>query len=78
MNLIISSMLLFIIILIAPRRVEERYFSPEQKNYVWMRDKGKCQICRGRVVPYIGEQRSAEFDHIKPYSKGGRRKGNSY
>ena len=39
-------------------------FVPKQvKAVVWNRDKGKCQNC--------GSTRALEYDHIKPFGKGG-------
>ena len=34
------------------------------KDQVWQRDNGRCIVC--------GSNRNIEFDHIIPYSKGGR------
>jgi len=41
-----------------------RYISKDTKDYVYKRDKGRCRQCRSR--------KNLEYDHIKPYSKGGK------
>ena len=41
-----------------------RFFSASQKNALWIRCKGKCELCRIGLVPYIGQENSAEADHI--------------
>jgi len=40
-----------------------RYISPEVKQEVWSRDRGKCQMC--------GSRKELQYDHIIPVSKGG-------
>ena len=52
-------------------RIDSRAFDSHQRNALWVLSKGSCRICKINLLPYSGNDRSAEADHIVPYSKGG-------
>jgi len=72
MNQIIASILILLLlpILTWGKGKPQRYFNSYQKNIIWERDKGICQICRIKLKPYGRDKDSVEFDHFYPYSKG--------
>lgn len=48
------------------KKTPRRIFTPAERKYVYIRDKGTCQIC-GKFVP----PDKFTIDHIIPISKGG-------
>ena len=51
-----------------------RIFSYSDKNKLWLKAKGRCELCSTKLVPYAGSDNSAEYDHKLAYSRGGRTK----
>jgi 5-methylcytosine-specific restriction endonuclease McrA len=75
MNLMLSSLVLFLVLIATPGRAKDfRFFSSSQKNILWERSGGYCENpkCRVKLVPFSGRSNSFEADHIKPYSRGGK------
>ena len=70
--LIVAVGLLFYISRLQPQTREPRTFPYKIKNYIWVKQKGICQQCEVGLVPYKGQDNSAEFDHKTPYSKFGK------
>lgn len=48
-------------------RSRSNRFTPSDRNYLWVRDRGRCQLCYQQIQP--GELWGG--DHIKPVSHGG-------
>jgi len=77
MNLIFSSLLILLLLAVTAwsKPKHSRYFSAEQRNIMWDRSGGGyCENpkCRIKLSPYKGRKNSAEADHKKPFSRGGK------
>lgn len=51
--------------------VKSRYIPEAVKTRVWKRDKGKCTYVDPRTENQCGSSHAIQFDHIRPYSRGG-------
>ena len=76
MNLLTSSLILLLALAFIawskPKKDSFRFFSSMQKNIIWERSKGKCELCGIKLVPFKGRESSFEADHILAWSKGGK------
>jgi 5-methylcytosine-specific restriction endonuclease McrA len=49
------------------RTVSRPRFTAADRNYLWVRDRGICQLCKKPILP----SQLFTGDHIKPVSHGG-------
>jgi 5-methylcytosine-specific restriction endonuclease McrA len=53
------------------QRSFRRYIGQEIKRTVWTRDQGRCAFVDSSSGRRCGSQYQFEFDHFKPFSRGG-------
>ena len=76
MQQLIGSLIIIAVLCSLPTKsyaeIEQRFFDNYQKNALWVLSKGNCKICKIPLLPHAGMDRSVEYDHITPWSKGGK------
>ena len=75
MNQILMSIAVLLILSVGSTpsfcKINDRLFDHHQRNALWVLAGGRCMKCRVKLLPYKGNDRSAEADHVLAYSKGG-------